>query len=71
MFVSETVSTYVLYTYLSKIISADCACSVSDVLTKKYVERPTTVTVYQVAHLSDTGCLRLAICIRDMDTTRC
>ena len=33
--------------------------------------RPTTVTVYQVAHLLDTGCLRLAICIRDMDTTRC
>ena len=34
-------------------------------------KRPTTVTVYQDAHLSDTGCLRLAICIRDMDTTRC
>ena len=27
-----------------------------------------TVTVYQVAHLSDTGCLRLAICIIDMES---
>ena len=51
--------------------TSNCVCSVSDVLTKKYLERPTTVTVYQVAHLSDTGCLRLSICIRDMDTTRC
>jgi len=49
--------------------TSDCACSVSDVLSKKYLEKPTTVIVYQDAHLSDTGCLRLAICIRDMDTT--
>ena len=27
--------------------------------------------VYQDAHLSDIGCFRLVICIRDMDTTRC
>jgi len=67
------------FTYLGSVQSSDgycrpdsdCACSISDVLTKKYMERPTTVTDYQVAHLSDTGCLRLAICIRDMDTTRC
>ena len=48
--------------------TSDCACSVSDVLIKKW---PTIVTVYQDAHLSDIGCLRLAICIRDIDTTRC
>ena len=40
-----------------------------NVLIKQYLERPTTVIVYQDAHLSDIGCFRLVICIRD--TTRC